>query len=194
MKLYNIEKNINLSENIDITTDKLFNSVMDAVENLDDKTSLIGNYKYEYSFLTIQQFDITPGEPRKLNSIRTIRLKKFNLSNFNLFTGEYSGWVQDFIYENEIENTDRECFANFINKDLFREFKNICNETGVKINNIELENDYLYYKNSFESNRKRNIYKINFTIPKGVSALPIWKVLEANTKHLNGKRIKASYL
>lgn len=194
MELYNVEKDINLSKNINITTDKLFTNIMDAVENLDDKVSLIGNYQYEYSFLTIQKFEIIKGEPRKLNSIKTIRLKKFNLSNFNLFTGEHSGWIQDFVYENEIEDIDRECFANFINKGLFREFKNTCNNIGVKIKTIEIVNDYIYYKNSFESNRKRNIYKLCFTIPKGVNALPIWKILESNTKHLNGKRITPSYL
>lgn len=194
MKLYNIEKDINLTSNIKISGDKLFKSINDALESFSDKHSLIGNYQYEYSFLTLQEFELLPGEPIRLNNIKILRLNKFNLSNYNTFTGEYSGWIRDFIYENEIEDKDRNCVVNFINKDLYREFKNTCDTIGVDINNTEIENDYIYYNNSIKSNRKRNIYKLTFTIPKGVNALPIWRVLESNTKHLNGKRIKASNL
>lgn len=192
MRLYNVEKNINLSRNTNITTDKLFKNAIDAIENLEDKLSLIGNYQYEYSFFTIQEFTITPGKGRQLSSIKIIRLNKFNLSNYNTFTGEYSGRIKDFIYENEIEDEDRDCVVNFINKDLYREFKNMCNICGITINNIEQDNDYIYYNNSIKSNRKRNIYRLNFTIPKGISALPIWRILESNTRYLNSKRIKAS--
>lgn len=194
MNLYNIEKNINTSNKVLKTKDKLFNSFSNALDNLENKTALIGNYQYEYSFLTIQTFKFIKGEPLSLDSIKVIRLKKFGLSEFNLFSGKHSGDVQDFEYENEIETNDRTCFANFVNKDLFREFKNKCNETGIIINDIQTEQDYLYYSNTFKSNRKRNIYKVNFTIPKGISALPVWQILESNTKHLTSKKLKASSL
>lgn len=194
MNLYNIEKNIKLSKNNLKTSDKLFKSITHALDNIDNKIELIGNYQYEYSFLTIEEFELVAGEPLKFNGAKVVRLKKFGLSEFNLFSGKHSGDVHDFVYENETEENDRNCVANFINKDLFREFKNKCTETGILINNIETEQDYLYYNSTFKSNRKRNIYRVDFTIPKGVNALPIWRVLEANTKSLNGKKIKPSSL
>lgn len=194
MKLYNIKKGINLSRDVNVSTDKLFTSISDAINSFDDKVSLIGNYKYEYSFLTIQEFNLSPGEPRKLSSTKVVRLNKFNLSNYNTFTGEHSGFVKELIYENEIEDTDRVCTVNFINKNLYKAFKNLCLQHKVIINDTQVYTDYIYYKGSIKSNRKRDIYKLKFTIPKKISALPLWELLELNTREFNSKRIKPSNL
>lgn len=192
MKLYNVKQGIKVNKNRNISTDKLFPTVQEAIDNLDCKFNLIGNYKYEYSFLTIEEFNLKKGEPLKLLNSKIVRLNKLNLTDYNTFTGEYSGSINEFIYENEIENIDRICTVNFINKNIYKSFKNVCKNLDIPIKMIESYKDYIYYNNSIKSNRKREIYKINFVIPKEINALPIWKILDENTKYFNSKKIKPS--
>ena len=194
MILYNVNLGINSNKNTNISTDKLFPTIQEAIDNFENKLSLVGKYKYEYSFLTIEEFELLKGEPLKLKNSKVIRLNKLNLSNYNTYTGQYSGNVNELIYEESIEDSDRLYTVNFINKNIYKSFKNICKKLKININHIDTYTDYIYYKDSIKSNRQRIIHKLSFTIPKNIDALPIWKILDENTRYFNSKKIKPSNL
>ena len=194
MYLYGIKNGITIDSNIQFDANNLYYSIEEAIDSLEDKKLMLGNHNYSYIFLTIYKYEIISGEGRVLIDTNVIRINKLWLEKYNMFTGEQSGLVRELIYENRIEKEDRVLRATFITKDIFKEFKHVALSSGILINNIDETNDFVYYKDSIESNRKRNIFKVDFTIPSNIDALNIWRVLDNNTKNLNSKRVSPSSL
>lgn len=118
-----------------------------------------------------------------------IKVKKLEFSNYCRHTNHHGGDVVELTYEKEVEDLVREEMATFYHNKIYKQFVKACIQNGIVILDIEKSQECMYYSGLVASSRVYNIKRIKYKIPSGISARPIWSIIQ---KELN--RNKRKYL
>lgn len=126
-----------------------------------------------------------------------IKLKKFQLSYYNRYINEYSGFVEELEYEKSTENYDREEEYVFIDKQFFKQSINFAKENNISYEILEDTHHHLWYNKfvirnmNYNGTTKRYRWqRVKFNIPKGVDIAKLWIINNNQNNFIKRKNLQ----
>lgn len=126
-----------------------------------------------------------------------IKLKCLQLSSYNKYIHEYSGFVTYLDYENSVEDYDREAEYTFIDKRFFKQAIKFAKDNNISCEILEDMHHHLWYDKftirniNYNGTTKRYRWqKVKFNIPKGVDMAKLWIINNDQNNFVKRKNLK----
>lgn len=115
---------------------------------------------------------------------KLIRVSNLKFERLNSYTNMPTGKCIEVAYDEDLSKTNsREFDFTLIGRKDYKGFKKILEKNNCKIKKLNVEKKLIGYKNTFNlSNRKREIYKLTYIVPKNISARYVW-LFESKFNH-----------